>query len=79
VVTTPLMDHASANTGAALPPVILTIGPVGLAAPGRAVDLHLRISAPRTGRDLPIILPSHGQGGSNHLSSLLGYAPLVQS
>ena len=65
------------DTGSAVPPVVLSIGPVVLAAPGRAVDLHLRIFAPRTGRDLPIILLSHGLGGSHYLSSLLGYGPLV--
>jgi predicted dienelactone hydrolase len=30
-----------------------------------------------TGSDLPVILLSHGQGFSNHLSSLNGYAPLA--
>jgi predicted dienelactone hydrolase len=30
-----------------------------------------------TGSDLPLILLSHGQGFSNHLSSLNGYAPLA--
>lgn len=53
------------------------MSPVVLPAPGRAVDLHLRISFPRTGHALPIILLSHGQGQSNNLSSLNGYAPLV--
>ena len=62
-----------------MPPVVLAIGPVVLAAPGRAVDLQLRITAPRTGRDLPIILLSHGQGGSHYLSSSLGYGPLAQA
>jgi dienelactone hydrolase len=55
----------------------MSISPVVLPAPGRVVDLQLRISAPVTGRDLPIILLSHGHGGSNHLSSLNGYAPLA--
>jgi predicted dienelactone hydrolase len=50
---------------------------VVLSAPGRAVDLEVRVSAPVTGSDLPVILLSHGQGHSNHLSSLNGYAPLV--
>jgi predicted dienelactone hydrolase len=67
------------DIGNAVPPVVLSIGPVVLAAPGRAVDLHLRISAPRTGHDLPIILLSHGQGGSHYLSSSLGYGPLAQA
>lgn len=74
-----MIDRPSSNTGGAVPPVVLSSGPVVLAAPGRAVDLHLRITAPRTGRDLPLILLSHGQGGSNHLSSLNGYGPLVQA
>lgn len=55
----------------------LSISPVVLATPGRAIELQLRISLPRTGRDLPIILLSHGHGQSNYLSSLHGYAPLV--
>jgi predicted alpha/beta-hydrolase family hydrolase len=41
------------------------------------VDLEVRVSAPVTGSDLPVILLSHGQGFSNHLSSLNGYAPLA--
>jgi predicted dienelactone hydrolase len=41
------------------------------------VDLEVRVSAPVTGSDLPLILLSHGQGFSNHLSSLNGYAPLA--
>jgi predicted dienelactone hydrolase len=41
------------------------------------VDLEVRVSAPVTGSDLPVILLSHGQGYSNHLSSLNGYAPLA--
>ncbi|EME52210.1 alpha/beta hydrolase family protein [Amycolatopsis decaplanina] len=56
---------------------VISIAPVRLPAPDRAVDLELRISAPTTGSELPIILLSHGQGPSNHLSSLNGYAPLV--
>ncbi|MFC7329110.1 alpha/beta hydrolase family protein [Marinactinospora rubrisoli] len=60
------------------PPVpVLSVGPVVLPAPGRAVDLEMRVSAPVTGAELPIILLSHGQGHSNHLSSLHGYAPLA--
>ena len=57
---------------------VLSIAPVVLPTPDRAVDLRLRISAPATGDgELPVILLSHGQGHSNHLSSLNGYAPLV--
>jgi predicted dienelactone hydrolase len=53
------------------------VSPVVLRVPGRAVDLELRVSAPVTGSGLPVILLSHGQGFSHHLSSLDGYAPLA--
>ena len=43
----------------------------------RAVDLQVRVSATATGRQLPVILLSHGHGNSNNLSSLNGYAPLA--
>ncbi|MET7354922.1 alpha/beta hydrolase family protein [Streptomyces mirabilis] len=59
------------------PTPVLSVSPVVLPAPGRAVDLEVRVSAPVTGSDLPVILLSHGQGHSNHLSSLNGYAPLA--
>jgi pimeloyl-ACP methyl ester carboxylesterase len=58
-----------------VPTPVLSVGPVVLPAPGRAVDLQVRVSAPVTGSGLPIILLSHGQGSSNHLSSLNGYGP----
>jgi predicted dienelactone hydrolase len=59
------------------PTPVLSVSPVVLSAPGRAVDLQVRVSAPVTGSDLPVILLSHGQGYSNNLSSLNGYAPLA--
>ncbi|MER6015920.1 alpha/beta hydrolase family protein [Streptomyces bluensis] len=59
------------------PTPVLSVSPVVLSVPGRAVDLELRVSAPVTGSELPVILLSHGQGHSNHLSSLNGYAPLA--
>lgn len=59
------------------PTPVLSVSPVVLPAPGRAVDLEVRVSAPVSGSDLPVILLSHGQGYSNHLSSLNGYAPLA--
>ncbi|MGW2257740.1 alpha/beta hydrolase family protein [Streptomyces sp. NPDC001780] len=61
----------------ASPAPVLSVSPVVLSVPGRAVDLEVRVSAPVTGSDLPVILLSHGQGYSNHLSSLNGYAPLA--
>ena len=59
------------------PRPVLSVSPVVLSVPGRPVDLEVRVSAPLTGSDLPVILLSHGQGHSHHLSSLNGYAPLV--
>ncbi|MFJ8043698.1 alpha/beta hydrolase family protein [Kitasatospora sp. NPDC096147] len=60
------------------PPVpVLSVSPVTLPAPGRAVDLDLRVSAPVSGDELPVVLLSHGQGHSHHLSSSDGYAPLA--
>ncbi|WP_437284636.1 alpha/beta hydrolase family protein [Sorangium sp. So ce406] len=66
----------AADTSRAPTPV-LSVSPVVLPAPGRAVDLQVRVSAPVTGSGLPILLLSHGHGPSNHLSSLNGYAPLA--
>jgi|ERR1035438_7233806 predicted dienelactone hydrolase len=65
----------AADSASAAP--VLSIAPVVLPAPGRAVDLQVRVSAPVTGSQLPIILLSHGHGISNHLSSLNGYGPLA--
>jgi predicted dienelactone hydrolase len=65
--------YAATNPAAA----VFSVGPVVLPAPGRAVDLQIRVSAPVNGSGLPIILLSHGHGHSNHLSSLNGYAPLA--
>ena len=62
----------------ATPAPALSVGPVVLPTPDRTVDLQVRVSTPMTGDDLPVILLSHGQGFSNHLSSLYGYAPLAQ-
>ncbi|GAA2440837.1 hypothetical protein GCM10010191_66120 [Actinomadura vinacea] len=61
--------------GSPLP--VLSYSPVVLPVPGRPVDLQIRVTAPETGTGLPVILLSHGQGPSNNLSSLNGYAPLV--
>jgi predicted dienelactone hydrolase len=51
---------------------VVSVKPVVLSAPGRGVDLHVRVSAPVTGGDLPVIVFSHGYG-----SSLDGYGPLT--
>ncbi|MFE9929756.1 alpha/beta hydrolase family protein [Streptomyces sp. NPDC005533] len=56
---------------------VISVSPVVLPAPGRAADLQVRVSAPVSGSELPVILLSHGLGFSNNLSSLNGYAPLA--
>ncbi len=56
---------------------VISYSPVILSVPGRPVDLQVRVSAPATGTDLPVILLSHGHGFANNLSSLNGYAPLA--
>ena len=65
------------NIPVSAPAPVVSVSPVVLPAPGRAVDLQMRVSAPVTGHGLPVILLSHGQGRSNHLSSLNGYGPLA--
>jgi pimeloyl-ACP methyl ester carboxylesterase len=74
-------DHAligkGANIPVSAPTPFVSFSPLVLPAPGRAVDLQIKVSAPATGRELPIILLSHGHGGSNNLSSLNGYGPLA--
>ncbi|NGO07818.1 alpha/beta fold hydrolase [Streptomyces sp. HC44] len=51
---------------------IVSVKPLVLEAPGRGEDLQVRVSAPTTGSELPIILFSHGFG-----SSLDAYGPLA--
>jgi predicted dienelactone hydrolase len=61
------------------PEATLTVAytPIRLPMLGRP-PLELRLTAPATGGDLPILLLSHGFGPSNYIPSKDGYAPLVQ-
>ena len=54
------------------PTPVVSVSPIILLAPGRGENLQIRVSAPVTGEQLPIIVFAHGYG-----SSLDGYAPLV--
>jgi predicted dienelactone hydrolase len=76
-----IKDHAligeAEKIPTSAPTPVVSISPLVLSVPGRIVDLQLRVSAPTIGRELPIILLSHGHGRSNSLSSLNGYAPLA--
>ena len=56
---------------------IISFSPVILPVAGRHVDLEIKVSAPVSGNNLPVILLSHGHGPSNFLSSYRGYGPMV--
>ncbi len=55
----------------------ISVSPVTLPISNRGLPLELRITAPVTGHDLPIILLSHGHGPSFYIPSKDGYGPLV--
>ncbi|MGP8304464.1 alpha/beta hydrolase family protein [Streptomyces inhibens] len=63
---------ANAQKIAGASTTVVSAKPVVLSAPGRGEDLQVRVSAPATGGDLPVIVFSHGFGWSMH-----GYAPLA--
>ncbi|OTA99421.1 hypothetical protein M426DRAFT_325134 [Hypoxylon sp. CI-4A] len=75
-------DHvligAAKNIPVNSPTQIYSFGPIVLPYPERPVDLELKVVAPAIGDALPIIILSHGQGMSNWLNSLNGYAPLAE-
>lgn len=55
-----------------VPARIISISPIILSAPRRDEDSQLRVSAPATGKQLPISVFAHGYGSSSD-----GYAPFV--
>lgn len=62
----------------AAPTQFMSISPIVFSVPGRQTELQIKVSAPITGGDLPVILLSHGHGQSTYLSSLRGYNPLAE-
>ena len=63
----------------ATPEATLTVAytPICLEMDGRP-PLEMRLTAPATGDNLPLVLLSHGFGPSNYIPSKDGYAPLAQ-
>ncbi|GEK01016.1 alpha/beta fold hydrolase [Streptomyces sp. ATE26] len=55
-----------------LGPQIVSVKPIVVPAPGRGIDLPVKVTAPPSGQALPVIVFSHGNGWS-----LDGYEPLV--
>ena len=74
-MSTPLSDASTIPVNDPKP--VVTYSPVVLEIPRRPVNLQMKVSAPATGDNLPVILFSHGHGTANFLSSLRGYGPLV--
>ena len=60
------------STTATAPAQAISVRPVVLSAPDRGHDLQVRVSAPITGNDLPVVLFSHGFGWS-----MDGYGPVA--
>lgn len=69
-MTSSIVDILDGLVGAGAP--VVSVAPVYLSAPDRAVPLEVRISVPATGTELPVVLFSHGNGWN-----LDGYAPVT--
>jgi predicted dienelactone hydrolase len=65
-------DMAMTDVAMSTPTPVVSMKPVVLSAPGRGEDLQVRVSAPAIGRELPLIVFSHGFS-----LSLDSYGPLV--
>jgi predicted dienelactone hydrolase len=65
-------DTTSADVGTGQATPIISVRPVTLAVPDRGQDLQVRVSAPTTGHDLPVVVFSHGM-----TLSMDNYAPLA--
>lgn len=63
---------AAAGTATPAPRRVISVRPVVLPAPGRGDDLQVRVSASVEGRDLPVVVFSHGYGWS-----MDGYGPVA--
>lgn len=68
----PAPDTAAPRAVPASTTAIISVKPVVLPAPERGDDLRVRVSAPASGSDLPIVVLAHGFG-----LSMSSYDPLV--
>lgn len=66
------IDLSNLDSAIGDPTPIVSVKPVVLPAPERGYDLRVRVSAPVTGNNLPVVVFSHGFG-----QSLDAYAPLA--
>jgi hypothetical protein len=55
-----MSDTTSAGVGADSVTPVISVRPLTLTAPDRGQDLQVRVSAPTTGHDLPVVVFSHG-------------------
>lgn len=69
-MTSAIVEALDGIVGAGTP--VISVAPVELPAPGRPAPLEVRVSAPATGANLPVVVFSHGNGWN-----LDGYAPLT--
>ncbi len=69
-MNSPIVDTLNGIIGVGT--AVVSVAPVELSAPGRPVPLEVRVSAPATGSNLPVVVFSHGNGWN-----LDGYAPLT--
>ena len=67
------MSTASPTAPGIAPSAVLSVRPVVLPATGRGTDLHVRVTAPTTGTDHPVVVLSHG---FSH--SMDAYLPLAE-
>jgi len=56
---------------------VISFSPILFNIPGRGAELQIKVSAPATGNELPVILFSHGGGTSDFLFSMRGYGPVA--
>ncbi|MEU9349214.1 chlorophyllase [Streptomyces sp. NPDC048278] len=67
-----MSDTMSADGGNDFTTPVISVSPVTLAAPDRGQDLHVRVTAPTSGHNLPVVVFSHGM-----TLGMDDYAPLV--